>query len=117
MQPEFLWTKFPDYAVFRHIDNRKWFGIIMNIPRHKLMFEGADEVDILDIKVDPKLVNTLLDEPGFLPAYHMHRGNWVTILLDGTCPLARICELIDQSYQITGPRPKRQPSRQEEPCN
>ncbi len=31
-EPEYLWRSYPDYAVFRHADNRKWFGIVMNVP-------------------------------------------------------------------------------------
>ena len=30
--PEYLWARFPDYAILRHEDNRKWYGLIMNIP-------------------------------------------------------------------------------------
>ena len=36
-EPEYLWRRYPDYAVFRHEDNQKWFGIIMDIPRSKLV--------------------------------------------------------------------------------
>ena len=28
--PEFLWQKYPNYAVFRHDDNHKWYAIVMN---------------------------------------------------------------------------------------
>ena len=28
--PEFLWTKFPDNAIFRRKDNRKWYMIIIS---------------------------------------------------------------------------------------
>ena len=35
-EPEYLWRRFPDYAIFRHEDNRKWYGIIMDVPREKL---------------------------------------------------------------------------------
>lgn len=27
--PEYLWRRFPDYAIFRHMDNKKWFGLVM----------------------------------------------------------------------------------------
>ena len=35
-EPEFLWGKFPNYAVFRRADNRKWYAVIMVVPRNKL---------------------------------------------------------------------------------
>ena len=28
--PEYLWRRYPDYAIFRHADNQKWFGLIMD---------------------------------------------------------------------------------------
>lgn len=101
VSPEYLWQKFPEYAVWRHVDNRKWFALLMNIPREKIMWSGTGAVDILDLKCDPKIINQVLDEPGIIPGYHMHKGNWLTVVLDGSCPLPRVCELIDQSYQIT----------------
>ncbi|MBQ1369186.1 MAG: hypothetical protein IIY45_14050 [Firmicutes bacterium] len=49
-EPEYLWRRFPDYAIFRHEDNRKWYGIIMDVPREKLgicgeasFHDGIDE--------------------------------------------------------------------------
>ena len=31
--PEHLWARFPNYTVFRHQDNQKWFALIMDIPK------------------------------------------------------------------------------------
>ena len=47
--PEFLWQRFPNYAVFRHEDNRKWFGLIMDVPRSKLGLDGDDWVDVNEL--------------------------------------------------------------------
>ena len=44
--PEHLWRSYPDYIVFRHSDNNKWFGIIKDVSRDKLGLEGDDRVDI-----------------------------------------------------------------------
>ena len=35
-KPEYLWEKFPEYAIFRHADNQKWFGLVMNISHDKI---------------------------------------------------------------------------------
>ena len=35
-EPEYLWRRFPRYAVLRHDDNRKWYGLIMDVPRKNL---------------------------------------------------------------------------------
>ena len=44
---------------------------------------------------------------GFLPAYHMNRENWVSVLLDGTVPEEEIKRLIELSYELTAPKQKR----------
>ena len=30
-QPEYLWKKYPGYAVLRREDNKKWYGVIMDL--------------------------------------------------------------------------------------
>ena len=40
VEPEHLWEKFPRYAVLRHSGSKKWFGIIMNVPKEKLGLAG-----------------------------------------------------------------------------
>ncbi len=35
-EPEFLWEKFPDYAVFRRQDNAKWYAVILTVQAGKL---------------------------------------------------------------------------------
>lgn len=32
VRPDYQWVKYPDYEVFRHSGNRKWFAIIMSVP-------------------------------------------------------------------------------------
>ena len=55
-EAEYLWAGFPAYAVVRHDDNQKWFGLIMNVPRKKLGLEGNEIVDILDVKLGDTLL-------------------------------------------------------------
>ena len=46
--PEYLWKRYPDYAVFRHDDNQKWFAIVMDVNSDKLGLSGSEPVDIID---------------------------------------------------------------------
>lgn len=39
--PEFLWDKFPGFGVFRNARSNKWFGIIMNIDKSKIISDKA----------------------------------------------------------------------------
>ena len=111
-EPEYLWRRFPDYAIFRHEDNQKWYGLIMNVPRKKLGMPGEDRVDLLNVKLDDLLLaDMLVQREGFLPGYHLNRGNWISILLDGTVPMKEIREMIDLSYRTTASAKKKQKLR------
>lgn len=65
---EYLWMRYPSYGAFRHKDNQKWYGIVMDIPRSKLGLPGDEIVDVLDIKLgDLFLMDLLLKRDGFFP--------------------------------------------------
>lgn len=101
VEPEYLWKKYPNYAVLRHPDNRKWFAVIIDVPREKLGLAGSDYVDIVDVKCAPVMIGSLRETPGYLPAYHMNKENWLSILLDGSVPVEEICKLLDLSFDLT----------------
>lgn len=100
-KPEYPWRTSPDNLVLRHGDNRKWYGLIMAVKRENLRLLGNGYIDILDIKCDPEMAGFLTVEKGILPGYHMHKGNWITILLDGSVEMEQICSLLDQSFLLT----------------
>ena len=99
--PEFLWEKFPLNAVLRRPDNRKWYAALMRVSREKLRLPGNGGAEIVVMKLKPPLIDTILTRPGFLPAYHMNKSNWVTALLDSTIHTADIFELLRYSYSCT----------------
>lgn len=108
--PEYPWPKLPGYAVLRHGNNRKWYAIIMDVLPEKIGLSGSGYIDILDIKCDPVMSGSLLSQKGFLPAYHMHKGNWITILLDGSVEENLIFSLLDLSFDLTAGHQSRQHS-------
>ncbi len=100
--PEYLWARYPGYAVLRHRDNRKWFALFMDVPGTKLGLESGDTVDILNVKLEDALLADLLtQQEGFFRGYHFGRGNWISILLDGTVALEEICRWLDESFLAT----------------
>ena len=105
--PEYLWAKYPNYAVFRQPASKKWFAIVMDIPRNRLGFEGGGDVDIMDVKCGPLMVGSLLAQDGFLPAYHMSKSSWVSILLNETVSDEQIYPLLELSYDNVAPKCKR----------
>lgn len=107
--PEYLWRDSPNCAVLRHSGNNKWYGLIMDVPESKLgLSENNTIVDILNVKCDPAINGSLRMQDGFLPAYHMHKGHWISILLDGTVQKERIFSLLDMSFFLTDTRKKNQ---------
>ena len=105
--PEYPWEKSPNHAVLRHSDNRKWYALVLDIPKSKLGFNSEKIVDILNIKSDTMLIGSLLENGGFFPAYHMNKEKWITILLDGTVPKEEIFNLIDLSFELTMKKTKK----------
>ena len=102
---EYPWRAYPEYAVFRHDDNQKWFGLVMNVPKSKLGLLGDEPVDILNIKTNDMFKrDVLIQQKGYFKGYHISRGNWVTVLLDGTVAFDEITSLIDESYLVTASR-------------
>ena len=97
---EYSWEKYPLYAVLKH-NNNKWYGIVMNVEKEKLGIDGKKEIDILVVKCPPEMIGNLRLRKGFLPAYHMNKEHWITILLDGSVESEKIKQLIDLSYELT----------------
>ena len=112
VSPEFPWRKYPGNAVFRHDDNRKWFALIMDVEGEKVGVSGADYVDMINLKVDDMFFrDMLIQEDGIMPAYHMSKMHWITVLLDGTVPEERVKDLIDMSFMATASAKKKEKHR------
>lgn len=103
---EFPWAQYPDYMVFRHSSNRKWFAVIMNVPKEKLGLSGTETLDILNMKCDPIAVGSFRLEPGIYPAYHMNKNSWISVALDGSADDQKIKMLLDMSFELTAPKRK-----------
>lgn len=113
-RPEHLWQGLPGYAVLRHTENGKWYGVIMDVPRTKLGLPGPGRVDVLEVKADPVSGGSVQGMPGILPAYHMARGSWLSVLLDGSVPPVLVFSLLDGSFAATAPARRRTDPRDRE---
>lgn len=95
--PEYLWKKYPDYAVFRNSNSGKWFGIVMNVSGTKIGLD-KNEYEVLDVKVDNNSLEELYKINGIVPAYHMNKDSWISIILNDVLDDEIIYSLIDYSY-------------------
>lgn len=99
-EPEFLWEKFPENAVFRRQDNAKWYAALLTVQSDKLGFPTAERMEILDIRADAETMARSLDFERYFPGYHMNKRTWLTVRLDGVVPFAEIAALIARSYEL-----------------
>ena len=76
----------------KHGKNKKWFALIMNV-NDKLY---------LNVKTDPNYSDILRNIYNYIiPAYHMNKEHWNTIIVDEKADWLLVKELIEQSYQLT----------------
>lgn len=104
VEPDFPWIHHPDNAVLRHADSRKWFALVMDVPAEKLGLPGDAVHEVVNLKADPDEVDDLLGGGGAVPAYHMHKGSWVSVLLGDapdTLPAAEVQRLLRASFALT----------------
>lgn len=99
-EPEYLWEKYPEYAVLRRKDKRKWYAALMKIPQSRLGLDGDEIVEIVDLRFDVDELPSKIDGVGYFAGYHMNKKHWITILLDGSVPLEEILDYVDKSYVL-----------------
>lgn len=95
------WPKTPENRVFRHTGNKKWFAVLMDIPRGKLDLPGNGEISVVNLKCDTRLIGSFRMEPGIFPGWHMNKDHWITVTLDGAVGDETLKFLLDMSYEIT----------------
>ena len=95
---EYLWEKFPDNAIWRRKDNKKWYGALLTVSRRKLGIKSDEMVEIIDLRSEPENLQNLIDNEQYYPGWHMNKKHWYTIILDGSVPLEQICRKIDESH-------------------
>lgn len=110
-EEEHPFMQYPDFAVFRHANNKKWFAVIMNITKNKLGLKDDGRIDIINLKCDPVMTGSLRNDCGIFPAYHMSKTNWISVSLDGSVDDDKIKWLLDLSFDLTSKKTK---SRQKE---
>lgn len=99
----------PDYpfagdfinAVFRRKDNLKWFAIVMTVNAKKLGIGAFGELDIVNLKCTDEDRERLADVENVLPAYHMNKKRWLTVILDEQEDFdTQLIDLVDKSYTL-----------------
>lgn len=112
VEAEFPWAKYDDNAVYRHPENKKWFALMMDVGRDKLGLEGTDKISVINLKIDDFFLHeSIINEEGIMPAYHMNKTHWITVLLDGTVPEENVISLLNISFDSTSPKRRQKKDR------
>ena len=97
--PEEPWED-NNHATIKTTNSKKWYGIFMSIPYKTLGLDKGEKIDVLNVKLNPELIESLIDKKHFFPAYHMNKKYWITILLDSDTDLNLVKSLIDESFKL-----------------
>ena len=98
----------PDYpfdddletAVLRHAENRKWYALVMKVPRRKFGFESDAVIDVVNLKLPTEMFGSFGATDGVYPAYHMNKLHWISVLLPNA-PDALVQFLVNVSFEAT----------------
>lgn len=99
-EPEFLWAKFPDNAIWRRKDNSKWYGAILTVAGRKIGLETDKIVEILDLRMRAEDKNKILAQEHYYPGWHMNKKSWYTIVLDSGISDDEIKLRLAESYAL-----------------
>lgn len=96
--PDRPYKEDPTITVFVRRDNKKWFAAVKSIGCRFVDVEREGRIDILNVKLAPRVVAKLRKREGFRPAWHMNQNAWVTILLDGSVADDEVLSLVEQAF-------------------
>ena len=99
-EEEYLWEKFPDNAVLRRGDTKKWYAVILTVPYCKFGIEREGTVEVIDLRMDPDELERTVDNCRYFRGWHMNKKRWITMLLDGSAPLEEIIQRLNESYDL-----------------
>ena len=91
----------PEWALMRHKANKTSFAAIFE---HSFNNGEAPRLCI-NLKCEPELAEFLREQyKDIIPAYHMNKLHWNTVIMGGDVPDAETMKFIDMSYEMTKPK-------------
>ena len=97
--PEEPWED-NNHATIKTSNSKKWYGIFMYLPYKTLGLDKSGKIDVLNVKLNPEVIKSLIDKKHFFPAYHMNKKYWISIVLDSDTDLNLVKSLIDESFNL-----------------
>lgn len=101
VEPEYLWASSPQNGALRNPHNGKWFAVIIGgLAKSKLGLDSQQKVTVLNLKCDPMLSFSFVDNERIFKGYHMNKEHWISVLLDGSVQMEELLMLVDMSYEL-----------------
>ncbi len=100
-EPEFLWKKFSGSGIFRNPESKKWYAAILDCDRGKIQAGKSGLIEVIDLKLEPKEVQKIIQKPNFYTGYHMNKKSWISIILDESVSDEEIMKFVDRSHNLT----------------
>ena len=98
--PDYPFDEDFETAVLRHVDNRKWYAIVMCVSRRKFEFDSDDVIDVVNLKLPTEMFGSFDAADGVYPAYHMNKLHWISVLLsDASDDMVQF--LVNVSFEAT----------------
>ena len=104
--PDFPFDEDFETAVLRHVDNRKWYAIVMRVSRRKFGFDNNEIIDVVNLKLPTEMFGSFGAADGVYPAYHMNKLHWISVLLPDA-PDDIIQFLVNVSFEATKVKEKK----------
>lgn len=87
-------------TVLKEKNKGKWFAIIMNVKPSALGIKEEGQIDVINVKIDPDILDKIVDNNKYFRAYHMNKKLWTSLILDGRLSKNEIEKFIDDSYNL-----------------
>ena len=98
--PDYPFDDWMESAVLRHMDNRKWYAVVMKVSRCKFGFDSDEVIDVVNLKLPIEMFGSFGAADGVYPAYHMNKLHWISVLLpDAPDDVVRF--LVNVSFEAT----------------
>lgn len=78
--------------------------LVFKLAEKIFLLSGLDEHPLrINIKAKPEKVEEYLElYSACIPAYHMNKKHWVTVILDGSIPRKELIQMMEDSYNLVG---------------
>ena len=98
--PDYPFDEDFETAVLRHVDNCKWYAIVMRVSRSKFGFDSDEVIDVVNLKLPTEMFGSFGATDGVYPAYHMNKLHWISVLLPDA-PDDVVQFLVNVSFEAT----------------